>query len=184
MWHRVRPGLEDIDWCAAGRILGGGPVAEQSGRKRLRLAELEDRENECEEQNRDHLLRPGAQAAFARATPPGPRHADSSQRLARGRRPRIGLKPRVRPRGHFRAYHGPPPPVDAAGAGVCLPVHGEGNLCPVAGVGDLLPATSTGDLQLAAGVGDLSPAAGVGDLLSVLAAGVSQDSPNNTNQVQ
>ena len=52
-------------------------------------------------------------------------------------------------------------PVDAAGAGVRLPIAGEGNLCPVASTGDLLPT---------AGTGDLCPAASVGDLRSVLAA--------------
>ena len=62
----------------------------------------------------------------------------------------------------------PPPPVDAAGVGVRLPIAGEGNLCPVAGTGDLLPT---------AGTGDLCPAAGMGDLRSVLAAGTPTSDP-------
>ena len=63
----------------------------------------------------------------------------------------------------------PPPPVNAAGAGVLLPVAGGGDLCPVTGVDDLLPAV---------GVGDLRPAAGAGDLRSVLAGSGSTNDPD------
>ena len=59
----------------------------------------------------------------------------------------------------------PPQPVDAAGAGVLLPVAGGGDLCPVMGVDDLLPAAGVGDLH-------------ADDLRSVLLGGGSTSDPD------
>ena len=65
------------------------------------------------------------------------------------------------------------PPVDwpegtTLGSAWCLEAACAGVLLPVAGGGDLYPVTGVDDLLPAAGVGDIRPTADAGDLRSVL----------------